>query len=488
MTSPPNTNDLDIAAGPFQPTLDSLRQFQCPHWFRDGKLAFWSHWGPQSVPMYGDWYARHMYVPGSDQYRHHWRVYGHPSQHGYKDIVPLWKAEKFDPDGLMRLFVDAGAKYFVGQAMHHDNFDNFDSAHNRWNSINIGPKKDIVKLWQDAARAHDLPFGLSEHLGASFNWWGVNKDSDQTGPYDGIPYDGSDPAYADLYYRNAGASLDKDGQWTWYTDNEAFQRHWFARIKDVIDKYQPDLLYSDGATPFGEIGLSIVAHLYNTSAALHGGVNQAVYNQKDTDPANYTLGVLDIERGQREEIAEHPWQTDTSVGDWFYNVKDVYKTPQHVLETLVDIVSKNGNLLLNIPQRPDGTLDDECEYLLKRMATWMPSNGEGIFGSRPWEVSGEGPSSAKAGAFQEGAVEWSPEDFRFTRKGDTLYAYQMRCPEGCQAAIIRSLASGKARRVAAVRLLGQGSVPFQQTGDCLTITLPALPPSDGPHGFAITHD
>ena len=140
MTSTTN-DDLEIAPGPFAPTWESLRQFQCPDWFRDGKLAFWSHWGPQAVPMFGDWYARHMYVEGSDQYRHHWRVYGHPSQTGYKDIVPLWKAEKFDPEGLMRLFVDAGAKYFVGQAMHHDNFDNFDSAHNRWNSVNIGPKR-----------------------------------------------------------------------------------------------------------------------------------------------------------------------------------------------------------------------------------------------------------------------------------------------------------------------------------------------------------
>lgn len=478
------SNDtLEIAEGPFKPTWESLRQFQCPDWFRDAKLAFWSHWGPQSVPMYGDWYARHMYVEGHDQYRHHWRVYGHPSQVGYKDIVPLWKAEKFDPDGLMRLFVDAGAKYFVGQAMHHDNFDNFDSAHNRWNSVNVGPKKDIVKAWRDAARAHSLPFGLTEHLGASFNWWGVNKGSDKTGPYAGVPYDGNDPAFEDLYYRNEGYSLEKG----WYTDNEEFHRHWFARIKDVIDKYQPDLLYSDGGVPFGEIGLSIIAHLYNTSAGRHGGVNQAVYNQKDADPAVYTVGVLDIERGQRDEIAEHPWQTDTSVGDWFYNIKDIYKTPRQVLEMLVDIVSKNGNLVMNIPQRPDGTLDDECEFLLKQMALWMPTNSEGLFGSRPWDVAGEGPSTAPAGAFKETAVEWSPADFRFTRKGDLVYAYQMRRPEDGKA-LIRALASGKARRVTGIRLLGQGEVAFEQTGDGLRISLPPLAPFEGPHGFAITQE
>ncbi len=456
--------------------------------------------------MFGDWYARHMYVQGRDQYLHHWRVYGHPSKVGYKDIPPLWKAENFDPHGLMQLFVAAGAKYFVGQAMHHDNFDNFDSAHNPWNSVNVGPKRDIVGLWRDAARAHGLPFGLSEHLGASFNWSAVNKGSDKTGPYAGIPYDGNDPEFASLYYRNQGYSMERgwyeDEEQTridpvsgskhgsrdgWYTSDAEFQRHWFARIKDVIDKYQPDLLYSDGGVPFGEIGLRIIAHLYNTSASRHGS-NQAVYNQKDVDPAIYTLGVLDIERGQRENIAELPWQTDTSVGDWFYNVKDVYKTPRQMLETLVDIVSKNGNLLLNIPQRPDGTLDDECDYLLRQMAVWMTDNGEGIFGTRPWDIAGEGAKEgAEGGAFREGAVKWTSEDFRFTRKGDTVYAYQMRQPENGQA-LIRALASGRTRRVAAVRLLGQGNIAFEQTGEGLQITLPPLTSTEGPHGFAIAQE
>jgi alpha-L-fucosidase len=477
---------FQIAEGPFDPTWESLRQFQCPDWFRDAKLAFWSHWGPQSVPRYGDWYARHMYVEGHDQYRHHWRVYGHPSKVGYKDLVQLWKAEKFDPEGLMSLFVEAGARYFVGQAMHHDNFDNFDSKHQRWNSVNVGPKKDIVGLWHAAAKAKGLPFGLTEHLGASFNWFAVNKGSDKSGPYAGVLYDGNDPDYQDLYYPNQGYSLTRDGGWHWYTDNESFHAHWFARIKNVIDRYQPDMLYSDGGVPFGEIGLRIIAHLYNTSAALHGS-NRAVYTQKDTNPQVYTVGVLDIERGQRNEIAEHPWQTDTSVGDWFYNVRDVYKTPQHVLEMLVDIVSKNGNLCLNIPQLPDGSLDDECDFLLRRMAAWMKQNDEGIFGSRPWETSGEGPSTSQGGAFKEDALDWTPEDFRFTQKGGTLYAYQMRRPENGQA-VIRSLASGEARRVAGVRLLGHGRIEYTQTAEGLQITLPQVEPVEGPHGFAIEQE
>ncbi len=480
-------HNLEIAGGPFAPTMESLRQFQCPEWFRDAKLGFWSHWGPQSVPMYGDWYARHMYVEGHDQYRHHWRVYGHPSKTGYKDIVQSWKAENFDPEALMRRFVEAGGKYFVGQAMHHDNFDNFNSRHHRWNSVNMGPKRDIVGEWRAAAKAHGLPFGLTEHLGASFNWFAVNKGSDRSGPYGGVPYDGNDPAFEDLYYPNQGYALERDGKRTWYTDNEAFQQHWFARIKDVIDQYQPDLLNSDGGVPFGEIGRRIVAHLYNTSAAAHGS-NQAVYTQKEKDPELYTVGVLDIERGQMDQIAEHPWQTDTSVGDWFYNVRDVYKTPLQVLEMLVDIVSKNGNLLLNVPQRPDGTIDDECDYLLGRIAAWIAPNGEGIFGSRPWQVAGEGPSAVKATArFEEPVVAWSPAVFRFTQKGDTLYAYQMRRPEDGQT-VIRSLASGQAWSVAGVRLLGHGDVSFEQTAEGLRITLPRVETVEGPHGFAITQE
>ncbi|HEY3332497.1 MAG TPA: alpha-L-fucosidase [Capsulimonadaceae bacterium] len=485
MTTQHNTTYL---AGPFDHSWDSLRSFECPTWFRDAKLAFWSHWGPQSVPMYGDWYARHMYVEGHEQYLHHWRTYGHPSKVGYKDLVQLWKAERFDPEGLMDLFVDAGAKYFVGQAMHHDNFDNFDSAHQPWNSVKVGPKKDICRLWQQAAHARGLPFGLTEHLGASFAWWQCNKCADENGPYAGTKYDGANPAYESLYYPSFGPAATGDDRAKidpWYTENEWFHRHWFDRIKDVIDKFQPDLLYSDGGLPFGEYGRRIVAHLYNTSASVHGA-NRAVYNQKDKNPDIYTIGVLDIERSQLTEIAQHPWQTDTSVGDWFYNVKDVYKTPRQVLETLVDIVSNNGNLVMNITQKPDGTLDDECTYLLKQLAVWMKSgNGEGVFGSRPWTHSTEGPSKfTQKSHFDESAVSWTPDDYRFTRNGETVYAYQMTpSPDG--TGIIRSLASTKSRRVSSVRSLEHGPVEFVQTFTGLNFKLPAPPTIDAPIGLAI---
>jgi alpha-L-fucosidase len=475
----PSYDELTILDGPFTPAPESLRTFKCPDWFRDAKFGIWSHWGPQSVPMFGDWYARHLYVEGTDQYLHHWRVYGHPSKVGYKDIVKLWKAEKFDPDGLMSLYVDAGAKYFVGQAMHHDNFDNFDSAHNPWNSVNVGPHKDISRLWQKAARAKGLPFGLTEHLGASFNWFGVNKGADKAGPYAGVPYDGNDPEYSSLYHNNQGYSLEKG----WYTDNDSFHRHWFHRIKDVIDKFQPDLLYSDGGVPFDEVGRRIIAHLYNTSIAAHGE-NRAVYNQKDKDPLIHTFGVFDIERSQREDISEYPWQTDTSIGDWFYNLKDKYKTPSHTTEMLVDIVSKNGNLLLNIPQRPDGTLDDECTFLLKEVGRWTKTNGDGIYGTRPWKSSGEGPSTVVIEHFREDAVPWTSDDYRFTEKGNTVYAFQMRPAEN-GTALIKKLASNVSRKVLSVRVLGGGNVDFQQTPAALNISGAHTEPLAGPRGFAI---
>lgn len=467
--------EFKIETGPFEPTWESLRQYQCPDWFRDAKFGIWSHWGPQSVPMYGDWYARQIYVEGTDQYRYHLRKYGHPSKFGWKDVVKLWKAEKFDPDGLMDLYIRAGAKYFVAQAAHHDNFHNWNSSHHRWNSVSMGPGRDIVASWAEAARKRGLPFGFSEHIGATFNWYRPAKGADKAGPYAGVHYDGSDPAYEDFYLPNRDAP-----EWNveWYTSNPWWHEKWYTYIKELIDLYQPDLLYSDGGVPFSSYSLNAIAHLYNTSARLHRGTNQAVYTQKDRSSEVFTVGVLDIERSQLPGIFPYVWQTDTSVGDWFYNVRDIYKTPAQVTETMVDIVSKNGNLLLNIPQRPDGTLDDECVYILESMASWMNVNGEGIYGTRPWTAAGEGSSQVVIEGFKEDAVPWTVEDFRFTAKGNQVYAFQMKWPEGGKT-VIRSLAKGKVPNVSAVKVLGfDGPVKFEQTSRGLALDLPELKPTD----------
>ncbi len=477
-------DEMSIELGPFEPTWESLRQYQCPQWFRDAKLGIWSHWGPQAFPRHGDWYARDMYIEGSDPYRYHIRHFGHPSRFGWKDVCRLWKAEKFDPEALMDLFVAAGAKYFMAQAVHHDNFHNWDSQHHRWNSVKMGPCKDIVALWREAAIKRGLPFGVSEHLGASFSWYKPTKGADKTGPYAGIPYDACDPEYEDFYWHNQDAA---DVKVEWYTSDPGFQAKWYATIKELIDLYHPDLLYSDGGVPFGDYGLMIISHLYNTSARING-VNQAVYNQKDTAPGVYPVGVLDIERSQQPGIFPDPWQTDTSLGAWFYNATEPYKTPKQVVDMLIDIVSKNGNLLMNIPQLPDGSLDEECLYILNSMATWIKINGEGIYGTRPWTTFQEGPSQVLIQGYREDPVQWTTEDFRFTQKDGKVYAFQLKWPEGGKT-VICSLGSGKAAPIKEVTLLGsQEPVNFQQGGRGLAIDLPEKKPCEYDACFRVSFE
>ena len=295
----------------FDPTFESLRTYSAPQWFRDAKFGIWSHWGPQSVPMFGDWYARNMYIEGTPQYEYHLRHYGHPSKFGYKDICALWKAESFDPESLADRYWKAGARYLMTQATHHDHFFNYDSKLNRMNSVNVGPHKDILALWKKAADRLGMPFGISEHLGASFSWWRVNKGCDRFGPYAGVPYDGNDPAWQDFYHANQEHGTDDPGAAApWYTQNPQFRDYWLRCVTEMVDRFHPDLLYTDGVLPFGEhwmdkqeapdpeayrLGLQAVAHLYNTSIADHGE-NRAVYLQKDRRPEIFSVGVLDIEK------------------------------------------------------------------------------------------------------------------------------------------------------------------------------------------------
>ncbi|HPA19048.1 MAG TPA: alpha-L-fucosidase [Verrucomicrobiae bacterium] len=482
------------APGPFKPEWESLQRYKCPEWFRDAKFGIWAHWGPQCVPMWGDWYAKNMYVPGAnrDQYKHHVETYGHPSKFGYKDIIPLWKAEKFDPDRLMSLYKAAGARYFVSMGVHHDNFDLWNSRHHRWNAVQMGPGRDIVGAWQKAAQKNGLKFGVSEHLGASFTWFQTSHGSDKEGPMAGVPYDGADPQWQDLYHPPA-APDDK----AWYSTNPAWAKEWLCRITDLVDQYQPDLLYTDGALPFGEVGRTMLANYYNSSQARHGGNVQAVYCLKDpgkrTGHGDYVegIGVQDIERGGLSGIKEQPWQTDTSIGDWFYNknwkAKDtgtMYRAPGWVIRNLVDIVSKNGNMLLNIIQRPDGSLDPEVEQLLADIAAWTKVNGEAIYATRPWEVYGEGETKVDSGHFKEDFA-FSARDIRFTRSkdGQTLYAVALGIPEG--EVRIQSLAKGK-KPVSSVQLLGSDErISWKQEADALVIQKPAAWPCGHAVAFRI---
>lgn len=431
---------LPMKEGIFEPDDSSLKEYEYPEWFRDAKFGIWSHWGPQAVPRQGDWYAKRMYVSNKynwkekkytgeaePAYHYHIKNYGHPSVFGYKDIIPLWKAERWKPDELMQLFKRVGARYFVSMAIHHDNFSLWDTKLNRWNSVSMGPKRDVVGDWQKAAKKYGLHFGVSEHLAASYTWFQPSHGADEKGDKAGIPYDGNNPEFWDLYHEKA------DPEDTgWMTKNVKFQKEWYFRIKELIDMYQPELLYSDSAVPFGnEVGRSLIAHYYNQSLDKHGKP-EAVYTCKQESDGRF---VQDVERGIREDISPYPWQTDTSLGDWYYRTGQKYKTSTQIIQMLVDVVSKNGNLLLNVVQTPEGDLEEDVLAELEGIAVWMKDNGEAIYGSRPWHVYGEGPSLSikqEKGIFGglKDVRSYLPGDVRFTRKGKNLYIFAMEHPDG----------------------------------------------------------
>lgn len=471
---------------PFTESRESLAGYRCPDWFRDAKLGIWAHWGPQAVPEAGDWYARQMFVQNHRQYRHHLEHFGHPSEQGMEAIFPLWHAEKWNPKELIALYKRAGARYFVSMGVHHDNFDLWDSAHNRWNAVKMGPKRDIVGEWAALAREAGLRFGVSEHLGASYTWYQTSHGADKTGPKQGVPYVGTRKDLEDLYHTPAAK-----GDTGWYTQNPAFHAIWNLRIRDLVDKHHPDLLYSDGGLPFGATGRALLAHYYNDNAARHGGVNEAVYNCKshhgDTENEQFIPHscVHDIERGGIPGIAPEPWQTDTSIGDWFYNrdwkclrsdgTKGLYRDAGWVVSTLADVVSKNGNLLLNVVLRPDGSLDPEARRTVEDLADWMAVNGEAIHDTRPWTRCGEGPAlKIKTGSFKED-FHFSASDIRFTTKGGVLYAILLGRPADGKVTV-KSLAAA-AGKVTSVELLGASEpVRWEQDASGLAATLPAKIP------------
>jgi alpha-L-fucosidase len=490
----------EIAAGPFCGTRASLKQYEVPDWFRDAKFGMWAHWGPQSAIEDGDWYARNMYIQGSDQYNYHIQKYGPQSKFGYKDTIPAWKGENFDPAALIKLYKAAGAKYFMSMGVHHDNFDLWDSRYQRWNSVQMGPRKDIVALWRDAARAEGLRFGVSEHLWITYKWFSTSHGNDSSGLYAHVPYDGADPANQDLYVASdqisggpGGPEWNEDGIPLWW------KQQWFKRIKDLVDHAQPDFLYSDGALPFEYYGYNLVAHLYNVSAARagktnNGGKTEAVYFSKRREDGESGICVLDRERGLIEEIDPRPWQSDTCIGQWHYKLGQKYKTPKQIIDQLVDIVSRNGNLMLNIPLPASGEPDAEELAIIAEITAWMAVNGEAIFLTRPWKTAGEGPpaisdpSKQTAGFNESDRHDLTVEDVRFTAKNSTLYAFVMGWPD--YQLTIKSLAQDTALRagkIENIELLGySGKLTWQHTPQGLTIYVPNEAPTKYGSAFRIT--
>jgi alpha-L-fucosidase len=496
---------MGSAPGPVQANWPSLvANYRYPDWFRDAKLGLWSHWGPQSVPAQGDWYGRFMYMQGHPMYEHHLKTYGHPSVEGMKDIQNRWKGERWDPDALIARYQKAGAKYFVALACHHDNLDCYDSRYHAWNSLRVGPGKDVVGIWEKAARKAGLRFGVSNHAAHAWHWYQTAYGYDPTGPEKGRRYDafglrkadgtgqwwdGLDPQ--ELYTGGHAVLPDgidsieamnawhdaNNGQWieSGPKDDPAYVTRWLLRQTDLIDKYRPDLVYFDDyGLPFGPVGLEAAADYYNRSIQWHGKID-VVLTAKQLSPEARFGVVQDVERGYTDHIWDEPWQTDTCIGDWFYNVARLneksYKSAEEVIQRLADVVSKNGNLLLSIPQPGDGSIDSEEERILDEMSEWMKAGGEAIFGSRPWRRFGEGPNKPVLGMqSEEKAKPFTAEDIRFTTNNGALYALVLGKPNG--DVTIASLAAGPtAGVVERVTMLGGGPVAHSRDGRGLHLKL-----------------
>ncbi len=502
-----------METGRFEPTWESLSQYEVPQWFRDAKFGIWAHWGPQCQPEAGDWYARNMYYQGHWQYRYHVEHYGHPSEVGFKDVINQWKAENWNPEKLLALYKRAGAKYFFALGNHHDNLDLWNSKYQPWNSVAVGPQKDILAGWAQAARNNGLPFGVSIHSAHAWRWYEGAQLSDKEGPLAGVPYDGKlskkdgkgkwwqglDPQ--DLYAQNHELSEESENigsihnQWHWgngaLAPSEEYCLNFYNRTVDMINQIQPDLIYFDDTGlplwPVSNVGLEVAAHFYNSNMRLNEGKLEAVLFGKVLTEEQKACMVWDVERGAPDQIQELPWQSCTCIGGWHYERgiynRNGYKSAKTVVQLLVDIVSKNGNMLLSIPLRGDGSIDDKALKIVEDIAQWMDINSECIYETRPWHIYGEGPKAEQANpinaqGFNEGrGGPYTADDIRFTRKGESLYAVIMEKPAPKQRILIKSLAADSPyfeTKFDKVDLLGAESVTYNFGKTGLEIRLPDI--------------
>ena len=470
--------------GPYRPDWQSLQKYEVPEWYKDAKFGVFIHWGVYSVPAFGnEWYPRNMYVKGSPEYEHHIATYGPQDKFGYKDFIPMFKAEHFDPVAWARLFKEAGFKYVVPVAEHHDGFAMYDSGLSDWTAAKMGPKRDIIGDLARAVRAEGLHFGASSHRVEHNFFLGVGRTIDS---------DINDPKYADFYgpahiWLEAKRSTPLSNDFTYVSTNWADD--WLARAAEIVQKYHPDILYFDwwiGQPSIRPNLTRFAAFYYNTSLKYGGHVG--VINYKDY-AMQENSAVLDLERGQLADIRPLYWQTDTSVSNksWGYIQNDTFKSPQFVVHQLIDIVSKNGNLLLNIGPKSDGTIPDEIQHVLMEVGAWLKINGEAIYGTRPWKTYGEGPTKVTAGSFHDtDTAEYTAEDFRFTTKGDALYAIELGWPAASQAVIHTLAGTLGNRKVASVTLIGSDAkLQFEQTSDGLRVHLPSSPPCRYAYAYRI---
>ena len=453
----------------FQDNWENMAEnYQFPQWFSDAKFGIFIHWGVYSVPAYtNEWYSRNMYQKGSDEYEHHIKTFGPHTEFGYKDFIPMFKGEKFNADEWVKLFKAAGAKYIVPVAEHHDGFAMYDSKHNPWNAVKMGPKKDIIGLLKKATEKEGEIFGLSSHR--LENPWFFNGGME-------FPSDVQDTTIT-LYGRRAEREV--------YSDEVCMD--FLVHTHELIDKYQPQLIWFDWSvnkipTYFNKF----MAYYYNCALDWGKGV---VVNTKHGYPTNIQVG--DVERGKLNEMRKYPWQTDTSVGkrSWGYVEGEENKTPDQIVHDLVDIVSKNGNLLLNIGPRPDGTITEGQKAVLLAIGKWLSVNGEAIYGTRCWIKSGEGDAKGTAGSFSDNeATPYTCQDIRFTTKGNDLYAIALNWGKQILVKSLNKDVVGDAQ-ILDVKMLGSDErIAWQQTDEGLVLTFPSVKPCEMAFSFKISFD
>ena len=520
LTASTNSQNADypVVEGVFKPEWESLKSYKTPDWFRDAKFGIWAHWGPQCEPEAGDWYGRNLYIQGHKQNSIHNEKYGHPSVFGFKDVINEWQVDSLNAKKLVGFYKKSGAKYFVAMANHHDNFDMWNSKYQPWNSVNMGPKKNLISEWENAAKAANIPFGVSIHASSTWSWFEVAQMSDTSGVYKGVPYDGNitkqdgngkwwegyDPQdlYAQYNHKISPDVLNRRLAWKNPGDlpSKAYLKKYYNRVLDLMQQHTPELVYfDDSVLPLKEndeaIGLGIVASAYNASMARNNGKNQTVVNTKSLNSEQKKCLVHDFEVGVARDIFPEPWQVDACIGGWHYNADVKYKTADQVIRALIDVVSKNGNLLLSVPIRGNGSIDSEETEILNNIGKWLEINGEAIYGTRPWLKFGEGPSTtenvpdiAKGGLPFYRKAPYTAEDIRFTTKGKLLYAIALDWPTNNRL-LIKSLGKGNKKikgNIKNIQLIGhKGNLKFSQTENGLEVFLPAKKPCDIAYAISI---
>jgi alpha-L-fucosidase len=467
--------DTAVTKGPFAANWASLEKFEAPAWYQDGKFGIFIHWGVYSVPAFGnEWYPRNMYKQGEPAFAHHVETFGPQGAFGYKDFIPKLTADKYDPRAWAALFKAAGARYVVPVAEHHDGFAMYDSALTEWCAGKMGPKRDLVGELAIAVRGEGLVFGLSSHRAEHWWFFGEGRKFDS---------DVRDPRYAGLYGDAADREASEKGQ---TPPSQAFMDDWLARTAELVDKYHPQLVWFDWwiAQPAFHPNLQkFAAFYYNRGAAWKQGV-AINYKKHGGESFPDTAGVLDIERGQLAATRAQFWQTDTAVSknSWGYVTNQDYKASDAIVDDLIDIVSKNGSLLLNIGPKPDGTIPEPEQRMLREIGQWLGANGEAIYGTRPWTIFGEGPTAVIEGPFADTRRKpFTAEDIRFTKKGDTIYAIALAWPASGKLTVhaLGGPSSSFTAEIDRVDLLGSNrAVKWTRDAEGLHVELPAAPLSD----------